>query len=469
MRTTLGLIAAITLLGPGPAVADTGSMELVLALEEVFVQVAEQATPWVVTLEVHGSKETSSPFDRGGHIPFGGTGSGFVVDGEGTIFTNFHVVGEADRIEAVFADGRRFKADFVAGDLASDVAVIRMLEPPADLLYAPLGDSDAVRVGQFAIAIGAPLGFESSVTIGHVSAKGRRSIGNHGPGGVAPGFETLEYQDFLQVDTPINPGNSGGPLVDVHGRVIGINTAIASGGGGGLGFSIPINMARRIAADLLSGGKVRRGWLGVRMEDINPAEAEAFDLDQRWGARVTRVFEGTPAAAGKLQEDDVVISFNRKEIRNHTELKNAVAEAPIGEKVAVRVVRDNGSKAVKTLDLSVVLIEKPSAEEMEDRARQDERSTLRKGAGDYLFNRVGLELDSRKGGKGVVVRGVTAGSLAEDADLRPGDRLVEVNHKEVATAADVAEALEESGRSFVPLLVLRGGKERPMSLERPRG
>ncbi len=469
MRRMLGMVAALALVGAAPAAAADDPLDLVLALEEVFVQVAAEATPWVVTLEVHGVKEISSPFDHGRSMPFGGTGSGFVVDAEGTIYTNFHVVGEADRIEAVFADGRRFKADFIAGDLASDVAVIRMLEPPDDLRFAPIGDSDKVRVGQFAIAIGAPLGFESSVTIGHVSAKGRNSIGNHGPGGIAPGFETLEYQNFLQVDTPINPGNSGGPLVDIHGRVIGINTAIAAGGGGGLGFSIPINMARRIAADLVANGKVTRGWLGVGLDDINPSEAEAFDLDQKWGARVTNVWDGTPAKDAKFEVEDVIIAFNGQEIRGPDELKNAVADAPIGKKVPVQVVRDNGGKDVRTVELSVVLVEKPSDKELQARARENERTEVRAGASDYLSSKVGLQLDSRRGGKGVVVRGVTAGSLAEDADLRPGDRLVEVNNSEVTNPADVAEALQASTRSFVPLLILRGGKERPMSLERPRG
>ncbi|MCP4736496.1 MAG: trypsin-like serine protease, partial [Bosea sp.] len=188
----------------------------------------------------------------------------------------------------VLSDGRRFKADYIAGDEGSDVAVVRMLEPPDDLPVAPLGDSDSVRVGQFAIAIGAPFGFSSSFTVGHVSAMGRRSIGGQGPGGPAPGFERLKYQNFLQVDAAINPGNSGGPLVDVHGNVIGINTAIAStaGHGSGVGFSIPINMAQRIADQLMSEGKVTRGWLGVGLDDINTAEAEAFGLSQTTGARI---------------------------------------------------------------------------------------------------------------------------------------------------------------------------------------
>ena len=466
----LGLAAAMVMATPGVAVAQTASsMEAVLALEEVFVAVADRLTPVVVTLEVHGAHE--SPFERA-KMPFGGMGSGFVVDADGTIYTNYHVVSAADRIEAILADGRRFKADYVAGDEGSDVAVVRMLEPPDDLPVAPLGDSDKIRVGQYAIAIGAPFGFSSSFTVGHVSAMGRRSIGGGGPGGSAPGFEALKYQNFLQVDAAINPGNSGGPLVDVHGKVIGINTAIAStaGHGSGVGFSIPINMARRIADQLLSEGKVTRGWLGVGLDDINTAEAEAFGLQQTSGARITDVWEGSPAEAAELVIEDVVVAFNGQDIKSSRDLINAVADAPIGRAVPATVARGDGSEKFELLAVKITLREKPEDTELQRmaEARRKKTSGGSKGAQAWLGRAVGIELSSPTKAAGVTVRSVGRGSLADDAELQPGDLLLEVNHTPVASAEEVVDALKGASRAFVPLLVQRQGKERPMSLERPR-
>ena len=468
LARSLALVLFTTV--PGFAAAQTaGALETVLALEEVFVAVADRLTPVVVTLEVHGAHE--SPFERA-QLPFGGMGSGFIVDADGTIYTNFHVVGEADRIEAILADGRRFKADYVAGDKGSDVAVVRLLDPPADLPVAPLGDSDSIRVGQYAIAIGAPFGFSSSFTVGHVSAMGRRSIGGGGPGGSAPGFEALKYQNFLQVDAAINPGNSGGPLVDVHGQVIGINTAIAStaGHGSGVGFSIPINMARRIADQLLSEGKVTRGWLGVGLDDINASEAEAFGLKQTDGARITDVWEKSPAAAAKLVIEDVVVAFNGQDIKTSRDLINAVADAPIGRALPATVARGDGSADFALLEVKITLREKPEDTELQKmaEARRKKTSGGSTGALAWLNRTVGIELSGHSKARGVMVRSVGRGSLADDAELQPGDLLIEVDHTPVATAEEVADALKGANRAFVPLLVEREGKERPMSLERPR-
>lgn len=470
MRRLPALLLGLLMMAAAPASAQKAeSLEAVLALEDVFTSVAERVTPSVVTLEVHGAHE--GPFGRS-QTPFGGMGSGFIVDADGTIYTNYHVVHAASRIEVILADGSRLKADYIAGDEGSDVAVVRLLEPPPDLPVAPLGDSDGIKVGQFAIAIGAPFGFSSSFTVGHVSAMGRRSIGE-GPGGPAPGFERLKYQNFIQVDAPINPGNSGGALVNVHGDVIGINTAIASnsGHGSGVGFSIPINMAVRIANQLLAEGKVTRGWLGVGLEDINTAEAEAFGLTTTAGARVTDVWADSPAARAKLKIEDVVVAFNGADIKSSRDLINAVAEAPIGSALSCRVTRGDGGPEIRTLDLEITLREKPGETELqkmaEDRRKKDEGGP--RGAMSWLNRVVGLDIiQAGKRKDGVSVRAVGRGSLASDAELEPGDVLLEVDHKQVASVQDVAEALRGATRPFVPLLVERDGKKKPMSLERPR-
>jgi serine protease Do len=473
MRRTLALALGLLLSSAPLAQAQSGDpLETLLAIEQHFVDVAERVTPSVVTLEVHGAH--ADPFDRS-ETPFGGTGSGFVVDADGTIYTNLHVVGAADRIEAVLADGRRFKADFVAGDEGSDVAVVRLLEPPHDLPVAPLGDSDGVRVGQYAIAIGAPFGFASSFTVGHVSAVGRRSVGG-GPGGTAPGFERLRYQNFLQVDAAINPGNSGGPLVDVRGNVIGINTAIAStaGHGSGVGFSIPINMARRIAEQLVSEGKVTRGWLGVGLDDINAAEAEAFGLTHTRGARITDVWDEGPAAAAKLMVEDVILAFNGQDIKNSQDLLNAVAEAPLDGSVPVKVARGDGTAKLEVLEVRIRVQARPPDAELAkmDEARRKKSTGGPKGAQAWLSRVAGVECSTAQGssgrGRGVTVRTVGRGSLAADAELQPGDVIVEVDHTPVGTVEELADALRAATRAYVPLLVRRGGEDRPMSIERPR-
>lgn len=472
------LLMSATLLAAAPgfaqkapaAPAPSDALQTALALEEAFVAVAAAVVPAVVTIEVDGA--VSDGPTSGGLSPFSGMGSGFVIAANGTILTNHHVVANAIGIDVVFVDGSRHKADLVASDEASDVAVIRLLDPPDSLPVAILGDSDGVRVGQFAIAIGAPLGFDSSFTVGHVSALGRNTIGRIG-GRTMPGFEKLKYQDFLQVDTPINQGNSGGPLVDLHGRVIGINTAVAGGGGVGLGFSIPINMAQRIADQLIADGRVRRGYLGVQMDDINPEEAEVFGLQKTRGARIEAVVPDSPAARATLLPEDLVTRFNGREIDNARDLINAVADAPIGNKVTMTVFRGNGGNDPQTMKLSVVL------DEYDEERSAAASKALRPEVPEYeRGGRFGLVLESatkrrnralKRSAKagGVVVEACEPDSPAWDAGLRAGDVLLQVGREAVSTPADVYDRLEASTRPFVPLRVERAGEELSQSIAVP--
>jgi len=459
--------------------------KLVESLEAVFVEVAVRIRPSVVMVEVENELSKSErgalqellpdlpPFLE----PPSGTGSGFLVDTNGTVFTNNHVVQKARKITVLLSDGRRYEAELVGTDIESDVAVIRLTNPPQGLTPAELGDSDAVRVGQFAVAVGSPMGFQNSFTVGHVSAKGRNNVGIAAPGLAAPGFENLAYQDFLQVDTPINPGNSGGPLVDIHGRVIGINTAIIAGGGGGIGFSIPINMARTIADQLIAEGRVRRGWLGVQPRDLSPDQQKA-GIDS--GAYVVAVLPDTPAATSGMRDGDVITALNSQAIRSSKELLKIVAAAPIGKKLVCVVSRQGKDSGWKTVMLAVVLQERPTPNERRAIDSRQRRSRPGKGglSDNWLEHELGFALvpadkqhnrrlkrNARAGG--VIVEKVVPGSLAEDAGLAVNDVLMEVNRSAVNTTEEVMKAIRTAGRTFVPLAVERAGTRKFLSIEKP--
>lgn len=479
-RVLAALIGALLLAAPVAASAQSETpspLDLALALEEAFVSVATAAAPGVVTVKVDGAHIQGEDVpedpdalrewlrrDKPHMRPFNGIGSGFVVGPDGTIFTNAHVVDGAQGIEVVFHDGSTGKADLVGVDKGSDVAVIRLIEPPADLTVLPLGDSDAVRVGQFAIAIGSPMKLEGSFTVGHVSALHRNDVGQHLPGVAADGFENLHYQDFMQVDTPINPGNSGGPLFDIHGRVIGINTAIYAGGGGGIGFSIPINMARRIGDELAANGSVKRGWLGIRMSTLDPDLAEMYGLEAPSRVIVSGVEEDSPAAKGRFAEQDIVLEFAGESIRTVNDLTNAIATAPIGEELEAVVFRADAGKDGR-VKLKVVLTERPKRARAAAESTSASKSSRIEDDG-RLFDRLGVafaEEAARKGG--AIVSRVRPGSKAADAGLEEGDVITQVEDTPVATADGAVEALAKSDRPFVPLRYTRDGRSKVTSIE----
>jgi len=258
-------------------------------------------------------------------------GSGFIINPDGLILTNHHVVEKAEKIQVRLSDKRRFEAELIGLDPKTDIALIRIKNPEL-LPFVQLGDSDRAEVGEWVVAIGNPFGLEQTVTVGIVSAKGR-AIGS-GP-----------YDDYIQTDASINPGNSGGPLFNIQGEVIGINTAI-NPSGQGIGFAIPINQVKKVLGQLEKEGKVTRGWLGVMIQEFTKDLARSFGLKNGEGALVSDVFEDSPAALAGIKKGDVIVEFNGKKIGHMRQLPVAVAETPIGKQVSLKILRDGKEQIV---------------------------------------------------------------------------------------------------------------------------
>jgi serine protease Do len=351
-----------------------------------------------------------------------GQGSGVIIDKQGHILTNNHVVGKADLIKVKLSDRREFVAKLVGADERSDVAVIKI--DAQALAVAATGDSDALSVGEWVLAIGNPFGLEQTVTSGVISAKSRTHVAD------------IQYQDFLQTDAAINPGNSGGPLVDLDGKVIGINTAIFSRSGGymGIGFAIPINMARKIMTSLIAHGKVVRGWLGVRLQDINDDMAKVLNLPKAGGAMVVEVVEKSPAATAGLKERDVIVSCDGREVKTPNDLMNAVGFLEVGSKARLEVFR-NGKKVVVNFKVA----ERTAAAEASETGgeRLEKLGLTVEEINDKL--RETYEIDKRV--KGVVITEVKAGSPASRSGLKPGVVIETVEEKKVRTVADLKRGL----------------------------
>jgi serine protease Do len=262
-----------------------------------------------------------------------GLGSGVIIDKRGYVLTNLHVVRGADGVTVRLASKEEFRGRIVGTDAKTDLAVIRF-EPTVPLTVASLGDSDTLRVGEWAIAIGNPFGLDQTVTVGVVSATGRADVG------------IATYENFIQTDASINPGNSGGPLVNLKGEVIGINTAIVATGQG-IGFAIPANMVRRVTSQLIDRGRVTRGWIGVAMQPLTPELVQALGLPDSHGAIVARVYPGSPAAAAGLQQNDVIVTFEGTAVDDYHHLQRLSADAEVGKAVTVGVVRSRERRNVQ--------------------------------------------------------------------------------------------------------------------------
>lgn len=363
-------------------------------------------------------------------------GSGFIISREGFILTNEHVTKDAEEIEVTLADGRTFAATVTGSDPRTDVAVIK-IETEEDLPVVVLGDSDELNVGQWALAIGNPFGLEGTLTVGVISATQRANLGIE------------DYEDFIQTDASINPGNSGGPLLNIHGEVVGINTAIVAAGQG-IGFAIPINLARLIADQLIETGEVTRGWLGVSIQPLTRELAESFGLDRTTGALVTKVLPGTPAEKAGLQRGDVLLELNGKEIRGVRELQLLVASAKVGETVELVVLRQG-----ERLTLAVTLVER---DENTVAATPEKQTDKPKS--------FGIRIGPNDEGAGVRVIEVESGSVAARAGVRPGDVILSVNRVEVA---DVAAFQKETAKietgDHVVLLLQRGETTRYLAFK----
>ena len=407
----------------------------------VFVELSKHLKPAVVNISSKQTEgkatagrapsggEENDPFQEFFDRFFGGRGShrrqrpslgsGFIINGTGYIVTNNHVVEGATEIKVTLATKEEFDATLVGRDPKTDLALIKV-KSPKPLPTVPFGNSDALEVGEWVLAIGNPFGLGHTVTSGIVSAKGR--IIGAGP-----------YDDFIQTDASINPGNSGGPLFNMRGQVIGINTAIVSGGQG-IGFAIPINLAKEVLLQLHNKGSVTRGWLGVAIQSISPDLLKAFKLDDTHGALVSDVMTDGPAAKAGLQRGDVIIGFQGNKVQDSTELPRMVAAIAPGTTVQVEVLR-GGKKMTIPVALGTLAEEKEAAAKLQP-SDVEESGGLRVEAITPELAR-SLRLDN---GKGVVVSRVAPDSPAAEAGIQRGDIVREVNRQPVTDIESYSEA-----------------------------
>ncbi len=368
-------------------------------------------------------------------------GSGVIISKDGYILTNNHVVEHADKLTVTLENKKKYTAKVIGTDPQSDVAVIKI--DADDLPAASLANSDSVRIGQWVIAVGNPFGLMHTVTAGIISAKGRSSVG------------ITDYEDFIQTDASINPGNSGGALADLDGNVVGINTAIESntGSNAGVGFAIPINMAKSIMEELVKNGKVSRGYLGIYLQDINDNLAKALKLKSTEGALVADVQSGTPAEKAGVKRGDIITAINGTPVDNSTTLRNQVAETEPGTDVKLTVLRKGEEK-----DLTVKLGERP--ENLSLAANGSSEQSTSKNLGLTIEN-LTPDLAQQFGYKndhGVVVTDVASGSPAEDAGLHKNDLIKQVNQKDVNNVGEFENIVKDLKKGDVVALLVRRGQ-----------
>ena len=348
-------------------------------------------------------------------------GSGFIIDKDGYIVTNNHVIDNADKIVVILNDEKEFEAQIVGRDKNTDLALIK-IESNHNLPVLGFGDSDALKVGQWVVAIGNPFGLEQTVTAGIVSAKGR-VIGS-GP-----------YDDFIQTDASINPGNSGGPLLNMKGEVIGINTAIVAGGQG-IGFAIPVNLAKNIIVQLKSTGEVTRGWLGVGIQDISEEVAEYYGIKEKKGVLVTEVFPDDPADLAGIKPKDVIISVNGKTVDSARLLTGMIADTHVGDTIQIKINR-NGK--TRTIDVKIA---KREETKIAGRSTQEKEQ----GPLGIQVSEITPETARRfnlKDAKGVIVTGVDPESKAAEAGLQIHDIIREINHKNITSVSDLNKTIDD--------------------------
>ncbi|ETX02973.1 MAG: hypothetical protein ETSY1_01705 [Candidatus Entotheonella factor] len=455
----MGLIAASGLKWTGAAIATETQTSMATVPETSsrptsFAELARQMSPTVVNIKVTKARPVSSEHwqPRGNH-PFGefferffkempqrpphfrqqGSGSGVIISPEGLIVTNHHVIHGADTVAVTLADQQEYEAKVVGRDPKTDLAVLK-IEAQQPLPAAELGDSDLLHVGDWVVAIGNPFGLNHTVTSGIVSAKGR--VIGAGP-----------YDDFIQTDASINPGNSGGPLFDLNGNVVGINTAIIPQGQG-IGFAIPVNIAKSLLPQLVETGHVTRGYLGVSIQTLTPPLAQALNLQARKGALVSDVMPDSPADRAGIERGDVIMTFNGEAIDDSRDLAATVAATPVGDDTEVLVLR-NGQE--QTLSITVGTLPNPGA-------ATSENESPNRGEWGLQLQELTPERARARGlddGQGVEVVAVRPGSPAAEAGLLSGDILLQVNRRAVGSIDDMKAAIAANDNDQLLLLVKR--------------
>ena len=438
-------VAAGCVLGAGAAHAGTPPLPLRDGVP-TLAPLLEKITPAVVNISVATrAPRRDNPLFRDPFFrrffdlpndaparPRQSAGSGVIVDAaRGLVLTNHHVVARADAVMVTLKDGRRFEAEVAGSDPGTDIALLKI--EAGGLVALPFGDSDALEVGDFVIAIGNPFGLGQTVTSGIVSALGRSGINVEG------------YEDFIQTDASINPGNSGGALVNLHGQLIGINTAIIGPAGGnvGIGFAVPASIATAVMRQLAEHGEIRRGRIGVMIQDLTPDLAEALDLEVGHGAIVSRVESGSPAEDAGVQAGDVIVAVNGARVEGSRDLRNAIGMIRVGEEVEVEVQREGGRTRLDVrvggarTSARLAAVETPLA--LEGATLRDLRQ------GDPAHGRI----------EGVIAAEVEPGSSAARNGIRPGDVIVAVNRRRVRNAGELEAAFEQAG-SVLALNVVRG-------------
>ncbi|HJV36936.1 DegQ family serine endoprotease [Geomonas sp.] len=412
-----------------------------------FVKLAKKLKPAVVNISTSKTINAQSQQHPFGNDPFEeyfnrffnaprhpqkqkSLGSGFIISDDGYIITNNHVVAGADEVKVKLSDGREFKAEIKGRDEKLDLALVK-IDAKAQLPVAPLGDSDKLEVGEWVMAIGNPFGLAQTVTVGIVSAQGR-VIGS-GP-----------YDDFIQTDASINPGNSGGPLFNAEGEVIGINTAILASGQG-IGFAIPVNMAKMILTQLKETGKVTRGWLGVSIQVVTPDLAKSFGLEGEKGALVSEVTKDSPADKAGIQGGDIILEFDGHAIHEMSELPRLVAGTPVGKKVKVLLLRDGKQQTV------TVTIEQLTDGSEDAVALTSDKLGVK--VADLTPERA--QQLRMKGDRGVVITEVQPESIADRGGLQPGDVIREINGVRINNVAEYGKAIASVKKGGYLKILLR--------------
>jgi Do/DeqQ family serine protease len=416
------------------------------SLGSAFVEVAKKVQPAVVNVTTEKTV-TMRPWEKFGDDFFKGSpfedffrgfgsprekgkefkqkqrsgGSGVIVDKEGYIVTNNHVVEDVDKVKVKLNDGREFTATVKGQDQRTDLAVLQI--KAKDLPAAVLGDSDKLEVGEWAIAIGSPFGLEHTVTVGVISAKGRSGLG------------TGTYEDFIQTDASINPGNSGGPLINIDGEVVGINAMIIQPGTG-IGFAIPINMVKQILNDLINQGKVVRPWLGISAQDLTPEMMEHFQVKEKEGVLVGQIYPGTGAEKAGLATGDIIKSVDEKVVKSVQELVREIQKKKVGQKIKLNIIRDGKSMTIEVN--TTAMPDKPEGsqeKEGEEKLGARIQELTPQIAARYRISGVKY---------GVVIVGIEEGSLADEIGLQEGDVILEINRKKIETLKDFDKAIKDA-------------------------